>query len=553
MIQLAILSEGRAEDILRKYEKEGITKAVVDAFVQAQNDIDPSINNKYLEWMVQQYLIDNNTGAIVDAVRKWHKNINKIDSTLISNRFPDWTRNKELTLIAKNPKDINSYKTFNYLQTIANDAEKRLSKNEEEKIIKAETRLVYEDSHFQIRVPLSYQASCKYGAGTAWCTRLPDTDNYFKSYSEKSILFYVIDKKMPSNPEHPMFKVAVQMNKENGSVNIWNSRDENIGDNMDYFFPPEMVEAMNAYRKKYVVDYNEIYTEIKRIMSNVSIDIGDWSTVGDGEFILSNGIYYVIPIFELKNEIVKFQLIKDTTVISTNQISLTPLIIKEIEDIAIEHDYNKDLMYQWVDKVFTYIKTNWDRVMKKFNKLIDYDQIHDMIEEKINDYSGSWNFMTIKSPTETNYMSEFASTQIIDKYTYTLTIVIDFNKSLFTLRAEEKTSDTDEQGYSDQVMSFDPETLNEPLVFIKHFTNWEKFIITLILPEEMEYDAATANLTLKDLAGEYKSPIYGKFTVEIINDEELHLKSDRMKTHNVMTTVDQFRYVMYNLQLTKVK
>ena len=155
MIQFAILSEGRAEDVLRKYENQGVTKEIIDKFVQGQNDIDPAINNKYLEWMVQQYLNNKNTNEIINAVNTWYKNLNKIDSTLISNHYPDWITNKELLLIAKNPKDINSYKTLDILQNIGRYAEKKLSKNEEEKIIKAETRLVYDDNNFQIRVPLS--------------------------------------------------------------------------------------------------------------------------------------------------------------------------------------------------------------------------------------------------------------------------------------------------------------------------------------------------------------------------------------------------------------
>lgn len=555
MIQFAILSEGRAEDVLRKYENQGVTKEIIDKFVQGQNDIDPAINNKYLEWMVQQYLNNKNTNEIINAVNTWHKNLNKIDSTLISNHYPDWTTNKELLLIAKNPKDINSYKTLDVLQNIGRYAEKKLSKNEEEKIIKAETRLVYDDDNFQIRVPLSYQASCKYGAGTAWCTRLPDTDNYFKKYSEHSILFYVIDKKMSSRPEHPMFKVAVQMNKESGNVNIWNSRDTNVGSDMDYFFPPEMVKAMNEYRLKYIVDYGRIIDEINKTAAEMAINIGDWSKTSDGPFMLTNGIYFIIPAFELKNKRIVFQLIKEATVIDKTNFEIPSLYIKEIEDIAIEHNYNQDLIYKWLENIFKYIETTWDTIMEKFDRLIDYNNIHDMIEDKINDrlFVGGWDFTPVRIPNDNNYTSEFVSIRNIDEYTYVLTIIIDFNKNNFILRAEEKQNDTDERGYNDQVMPFDPNLLNDQQLFLKKFLNWENFVLTLILPEEMEEAPEFSDLTLNDFAGTYKSPMYGNFTAELINGDELHLKSDRMRSHNVMTTVDQFRYVMHKLELKKVK
>ena len=77
LLKETLLSEGRAEDVLRKYENRDVTKETIDAFVQGQNDIDPAINNKYLEWMVQQYINNKNINDIINVVSTWHKNLAK--------------------------------------------------------------------------------------------------------------------------------------------------------------------------------------------------------------------------------------------------------------------------------------------------------------------------------------------------------------------------------------------------------------------------------------------------------------------------------------------
>jgi len=197
-----ILLEGRVEDAQQYFEREvgdwpvalagnpvGIgantnIEGVLEHFVNE----DPSGNNKYLMWMVKQYVSRNESLSpyeISRAVIRFHRNLDKITPELIAS-IGDAGH-------IRNPKDINDYASLYDLYRVGD------------------------------------KASCYYGAGTKWCTTEKDSD-HFKDYSSKGPLYYIIDK---SRQLGRFYKIAMHITWD-GTEEYYDERDKLLeGDVLD--------------------------------------------------------------------------------------------------------------------------------------------------------------------------------------------------------------------------------------------------------------------------------------------------------------------------------
>jgi 23S rRNA-/tRNA-specific pseudouridylate synthase len=213
-----LLVEGRLEDVKKKYEAKyvylemeldpsGDETAFRNYFNQLVDHIsneDPSGNNKYLNWFFKNWLenmefnVSLSSGPVdpellLNAVKTYHRNLSRITTQSLptSSQINDKVR--------KNPKDINSY-DISSLSYITNHFGEIERKKEEEKRLKSEVDVVYEDEYLLVVHPKTKQASCKYGATTQWCTAATQSDNMFESYSARGGLYYHIWKiSMPDN------------------------------------------------------------------------------------------------------------------------------------------------------------------------------------------------------------------------------------------------------------------------------------------------------------------------------------------------------------------
>lgn len=67
---------------------------------------------------------------------------------------------------------------------------------------------VFENDKCLVVVPHTWEASCKYGAGTKWCTTSKETNEHWKSYTELGVKFYyILTKDKPITD--PLYKVAI--------------------------------------------------------------------------------------------------------------------------------------------------------------------------------------------------------------------------------------------------------------------------------------------------------------------------------------------------------
>jgi len=232
-----ILTEGRVEDakaLIRKSflpDEEHDYSEMVDYLV----DNDPSGNNKYLMWMVNRMIddnedtTDNTEGALIDMVTDFH-------SPVVQARVPS--------------KDINHYKNTEELyEAIRLALEKVREKASTQEVAKG-TKKIVEDDRWLILHPETKESSCKYGQGTKWCTAMRDAEHY-ESYTKDGNLYYIIDK---SKELGKYYKVALFYNWKN-EEEWYDAMDNKLGDNM-----VEVIESMlpKGYMKL-IDDYHTSY------------------------------------------------------------------------------------------------------------------------------------------------------------------------------------------------------------------------------------------------------------------------------------------------------
>ena len=113
---------------------------------------------------------------------------------------------------------------------------------------------IYEDSNILIVKPLTYEASCKYGAGTRWCTTTAGQPSYFKSYTAgDQVLYYVILKKFDIN--NKFYKIAIHKNVDNETW--YDATDERMTDREKEVFnlgAPKVIETIREDYQDYVVN-----------------------------------------------------------------------------------------------------------------------------------------------------------------------------------------------------------------------------------------------------------------------------------------------------------
>ena len=102
-------------------------------------------------------------------------------------------------------KDINTYKNLPDLYKAIEEVENKeptkseLKRNVQRTDLDKDAELFMETENFKIYVPLTYEASCKLGSNTQWCTATRSNREYYDRYTEDGNELYIfINKKDPS-------------------------------------------------------------------------------------------------------------------------------------------------------------------------------------------------------------------------------------------------------------------------------------------------------------------------------------------------------------------
>ena len=213
------------------------------------NAIDPTPQNKYVDMicrMIDNNLVEENIsrqnkddliGYLTD-VYHLDKNYLKMLSHSqlfilyhISDRFFT-SRESEIREIKKFidynergliiNKDVNTYKSFDDMMSAMSLAEMKSFSKDMEK----QAHIVYQDNKWVILRPLTYEASCKYGAATKWCTTDRNKE-YFLRYWSECVLIYVINKQ--TGYKFAVSKNLVSSYEDDKKTQFWNSKDKETG------------------------------------------------------------------------------------------------------------------------------------------------------------------------------------------------------------------------------------------------------------------------------------------------------------------------------------
>jgi Leucine-rich repeat (LRR) protein len=181
---------------------------------------DPTNNKKYLQWITTSYLDGGikrfeDMGRVNTALKEY---IYLLGKKLIINSA-EQNINAFCGLSGCKQGKTEKIGLDKFLDQYKDDLEIR-RKKEEIQIATGEIKEIFKSDNLRIIQPLTEQASCKYGAGTKWCTAARE-NNMFKEYSSKGPLYILI-------PQKPVYKnekyqIALKneqfMNEEDNKVN----------------------------------------------------------------------------------------------------------------------------------------------------------------------------------------------------------------------------------------------------------------------------------------------------------------------------------------------
>ena len=254
-----LLIEGRKEDLEKKYSK-----------TYSQEQLDYILNDPFIKKTNYKY------GDFLLKNLSWPAKSEIEDVISLLKKFDKFSKNLE-------KKDINQYVDLSDLSIELSDYK---SKNQSKKIDDTETEKVYEDPNILIVRPLTHKSSCKYGAGTRWCTTDNDKTHYDRYTSGIQGLYYIILKKFDQS--NKFYKIAIHKSPS-GEDEWYDAKDEP--------FSKREKEVFNLGAPKIIQTINNHYENLKNkkgsdLLNNV---FGDNNT--SASFDVSTDLKVDVPVF----------------------------------------------------------------------------------------------------------------------------------------------------------------------------------------------------------------------------------------------------------------
>ena len=221
-----LLQEGRKEDLRKKYTEKFKEYPENLDFILGITDL-ADTNFKYGDFVLK------NT----------HPNASPEEVEDIVDLVKDFDRFKQSLEV----KDINKYDLDGLKLEI--ELHKETSKSQQRKSFDASgAKKIFEDNNLLIVRPLTYEASCKYGSGTRWCTTTAGNPSYFESHtSQEQALYYIILKNF--NRDNKFYKIAVHITP---SSEIWyDATDERMSEREKEVFNLGVPKVIDTIRNDY--------------------------------------------------------------------------------------------------------------------------------------------------------------------------------------------------------------------------------------------------------------------------------------------------------------
>ena len=274
-----LILESRRKDLMNKYrelyEKDFDTVGGIEIRDGDYDDFDSFINvleeeiphPKYLEFALKNMCCGvkwDIPNSILNMLIDFHELSEK-----------GFIKNKDIY-----SKEYRNDTDFKFLISVIEGAKELERKKELKTKLTSERDVIYDGDRWVVIVPKSHLASCKYGAGTKWCTASKNNPEHFGDYTDDALLFYILDKNeipttqsMGEVDDNLMYKIAINWrydfdsdkNKYLGysildrkEVEMYDVKDNRIKiSHVIPLLPKDMVDSMEDYYKQTIQSKNK--------------------------------------------------------------------------------------------------------------------------------------------------------------------------------------------------------------------------------------------------------------------------------------------------------
>jgi hypothetical protein len=231
-----LLQEGRKEDLRKKYTEKFKEYPETLDFILGISDL-ADTNFKYGDFVLKN-THPNSSPEEVEDIIELVKEFDRFQQSL-------------------DVKDINRYDLDGL--KLAIESHKETSKSQLKKVDTSGTKKIFEDKNILIVRPLTYESSCKYGAGTRWCTTMAGQPSYFESHTKDDQgLYYIILKNF--NKDNKFYKIAIHITP---NTETWyDATDERMSDREKEVFnlgAPKVIETIKNDYSEYIKERGQSF------------------------------------------------------------------------------------------------------------------------------------------------------------------------------------------------------------------------------------------------------------------------------------------------------
>jgi hypothetical protein len=307
---MRLLLEGRLDTVYNKYKQKIDKERKLNSSVSetswydklAENNHFQDTNFKYLDDVLiliyKQYLItdyEDYEPLSYDDADNYIRHMNGVVERL-GEAISYYDFNKDRFTV----REIKNYSNIDDFLQDVNEKQNTLSKKEEKKIQKSGAVQIFSNDEVSVVKPITYEASCYYGAGTKWCTASKNTDMH---WSNKGNLYYVFLKRYKD--DNRFYKVAIQtfFDSDFDQSIYWDATDESMTKKEEQLFKMVLPEdAKQAIKSDFTKSRPNTLTPIiqslesdvttaMEVLEYVEYDLGD-----------SNDTLFIkIPPFQIEN------------------------------------------------------------------------------------------------------------------------------------------------------------------------------------------------------------------------------------------------------------
>lgn len=505
-----VLEEGRFENAIDKFAKSEQDQEIIKYL----SDNDPSGNNKYLNWMGDKVINNNDSKEfVVSLIKDFHQMVNKITPEVVREVFDENNINEKVKKMLSAPTNINSYENVKDLSKVVDLAKQMLSRREIKKLAKSEAETIYEDDIYEILVPRTYRASCHYGTGTKWCVTSRDSDIQFRGHINRGVLFFVLDKKIRTQVHNPLYKIAVFYTEDSNKPTIYNALDQTIGNNnLNNIFPSNMVNAIKTYMDKRKIVFKIIDNNLLK-KTKLNITDNRWVPIDSEDFNdlkLRDEETGSIVTFDInsKKNIIKIILSYHGTTIQTLNEELDLSLIKSIKKFINFETQSFKTVPEIQTKINNWISGVANKVIDSFNGTLNMLKVGKILEQMAEsnnntitgNFEGNWIFEVTRRPTFNRPISEIkiAWPEDPDDDVLNLNCSINFNDNTFSFSGVLNPGTALREDYDDEIENFDSELKNTPQELVDLFFSWIKKLMYCLINENSDSDSECAKYLSKE-------------------------------------------------------